>query len=133
LLKYAEAIKFDEDLVIIVTTYLKFGGEISEEILQFFYDIEVYITKNDGITLDCFEFLNIFLLNGICNFNKNFSHDHIQKSFDFINSFKFQSNNLLLRFIKIIKKGYSEKSEKRMSHFLSYNLLCILLQVYLKN
>lgn len=129
MLKYSEAIKFDQDLVIIVTTYLKFGGEISEEILQFFYDIEVYITKNDGITLDCFEFLNIFLLNSVCNLNKNFPNDQIEKSIDFMNSFKFQCNNLLLQFMKVIKKGYSDKSEKRMSHFLSYNLLCILIQV----
>jgi len=126
LIKFSEAIKFDEDLVIIVTSYLKFGGEITNDIIQFFKDIGTYIKKNDGITLDCFEFLNIFILNGICRVKKS---DFSNQNNDLLSPSKSQFPQLLSYLLKEIRNGYSDKTEKKMSHFLSYNLLCILLQV----
>jgi len=38
--------------------------------IEFFKDKDIYIKKNDGITWDCFEFLNIFIINGICRVKK---------------------------------------------------------------
>lgn len=129
MIKFSEAIKFDEDLVIIVTSYLKFGGEINNEIIEFFKDIDAYIKKNEGITLDCFEFLNIFILNGVCRVNKTVLSDQSFYENNELSAFKTQFSQLLSYLLKLIRNGYSDKAEKRMSHFLSYNLLCILLQV----
>lgn len=122
LIRFSEAIRFDDDLVLIVTSYLKLGGDITNEIIEFFKNTDAYIKKNDGISLDCFEFLNIFILRGICNINLNSLQDH-----QF--SMKTQFSQLVTYLLKLIKTGYSDKSEKEKSHFLSYNLLCILIQV----
>ena len=129
LIKFSEAIKFDEDLVLIVTSYLKFGGEITNDIIEFFKDMDTYIKKNDGITLDCFEFLNIFIQNGVCKINKNVLSDQTFYQNNELSAFKTQFSQLLSHLLKVIRNGYSDKAEKRMSHFLSYNLLCILIQV----
>ncbi len=128
-MKFAEAIKFDEDLLIIVTLYLKYGGEITDEIIIFYKDIIEYIKKNEGITLDCFEFLNIFILKVLCKVNKSMLTNNMDPNVIYINSVESQYTELITLLLKMISKGYSDKTEKKTSQFLSYNLLCILLQV----
>ena len=108
---------------------MKFGGEITNDIIEFFKDIDAYIKKNDGITLDSFEFLNLFILNGICRVNINVLNNQTFNHKDDLSAFKTQFSQLLIFLLNIIRNGYSDKCEKRMSHFFSYNLLCILLQV----
>ena len=108
-IKNSNDIKFDEDLIAIMTIYFKSSGIITQECGVFIKDLSHFIKKNEGITLETFELLNLFLIDGICN-------STIEDDF----------SNIL---VKYIKTGINDKASSKLSHFLSYNLFCIMIQV----
>lgn len=117
-MKYCNSIKFDEDLVLIVTSYLKYNGIITKEIILLFKEMFHYIKKNEGISLDTFEFFNYFVINGICKKNTNN-----------LSNFKIFFEEILNSFIKFLNYGWNDKAHANLSHFFSYNLFLILIQV----
>ena len=125
---YANAINFDDDLIIITGIYLKNGGRITRQIADFIKSLGNSIKKNEGISLETFELLNLVL---------NILTDPLSQikseSQNLVNLSAALREEIFVSIFKFLKYGISDKAENKHSHFLSYNLLIIAIQVKTKN
>jgi hypothetical protein len=108
-MKHINKIPFDEDIVLIMTSFINISQSIPKEAILLFPYLEKYLKKNKGLMPDLFELLNAYILYGTEMFQNN--HD------------------ILMSFCDIIKKSLTEFSDYDKSSYLAYNLLSLLLQV----
>ena len=108
-MKYINKIPFDEDLVLIMTSFINTTETIPFEGIEFFPYIEKYIKKNRGLMIDSFELLNSYVI-----YNGNL----------------FSTNpEILDNLLNIIKASFTDYKDCDKSVYLGYNLLSILIQV----
>lgn len=108
-MKHIKKIEFDEDLVLIMTSFININKRIPEEGIAFFLHLKNYLKKNKALMLDLFELLNAYIMYGNDLFLNN--QDYTIELFD------------------MIKKSFGEYSNYEKSAYLGYNLLSVLLQV----
>lgn len=102
-------IEFDEDLVLIMTSFITTSKRIPQEGVAFFPLLTKYLKKNKGLMLDLFELLNAYIIYGGEFFESN-------------------EENIKILY-EMIKKSITEFSDYEKSAYLAYNLIGILLQV----
>jgi hypothetical protein len=110
-MKYIKKISFDEDLILIMTSFITKSESIPLEFIEFFPFVEKYLGKNQGLTADTFE-----LLNSLIVFQGGLFDSHPR---------------ILEKLILLIKSSFIDYKEIDKSVYLSYNLLSILTQVNL--
>lgn len=110
-MKYINKIPFDEDLILIMTSFINTCEKIPAEAIEFFPHIEKYMKKTKGLMMDTFELLNSFII-----YEGNL----------------FETNpEILNSLLNMIKSSFTDYKDSDKSVYLGYNLLSILIQVIL--
>jgi hypothetical protein len=110
-MKNPQRIDFDEDIVLIITSFIKYSKTIPASALIVLPYLQLYLKKSKGLSLDLYELINQYIVhgNGIIDVNEEYS-------------------KVLM---KIFTTSFSDKCEYELSGFLAANLIQVWLQVYL--
>jgi hypothetical protein len=112
-MKNPKRIDFDEDIILILTSFIKYTRTIPQSALMILPNLSLYMKKNKGLTLDLYELINQYIVfgNGIIDVNEEY-YTHI---------------------MKLLTLAFGKKIEYELSGFLSACLIQIWLQVILIN
>jgi hypothetical protein len=108
-MKNPSRIDFDEDIVLIMTSFIKIIKKIPDSGLALLPNLLKYQKKNKGLTVDLYELLNQYIIagQGVLETNEDY----------------------LKIIIKIFKASLDKISEDDKSAFLGASLMTIMLQV----
>ena len=108
-MKNPKRIDFDEDIVLILTSFIKYTKTITQSALTILPTLSLYMKKNKGLTLDLYELINQYIVfgNGIIDVNEEY-YTHI---------------------MKLLNLAFGKKIEYELSGFLSACLIQIWLHV----
>jgi hypothetical protein len=108
-MKTPKRIDFDEDIILILTSFIKFTKTIPQSALIVLPYLPLYLKKCKGLTLDLYELINHYLVygNGIIDSNEEYAKV----------------------IMKILSTSFDKKCESELSGFLSSCLIHIWLQV----
>jgi hypothetical protein len=108
-MKTPKRIDFDEDIILVITSFIKYTKTIPQSALMVLPYLPLYLKKSKGLTLDLYELLNQYVVygNGIIDVNEEY-------------------NRVI---VKIFTASFDKKCEYDLSGFLSASLIHIWLQV----
>ena len=117
-------------MITIAGIYLKNGGRFTRNLADFLKSLGNSLKKNEGISMEFFEFLN-YSLNIIINPSSQImiKNQDGNENGVLANISEALKNEIFASIYKYLNYGIKDKSEKKHSHFLSYNLLIIAIQV----
>jgi hypothetical protein len=108
-MKNPSRIDFDEDIVLIMTSFIKIIKKIPTSGLTLLPHLPKYLKKNKGLTVDLFELLNQYIIAG-------------QGVLD-------TTEDYMKVIIKMFKSSLDKATEDDKSAFLGASLIIIMLQV----
>jgi hypothetical protein len=104
-------IDFDEDIILIMTSFIKITKTIPTSGINLLPHLPKYLKKNKGLTVDLYELLNQYIIAGRGVIDNNEEHIKV--------------------FMKIFRSSLDKISEDDKSAFLGASLMTIWLQVNL--
>lgn len=108
-MKYPNKIEFDEDIVIIMTIFIKTLKVVPKSALKLLPDLTQYLRKCKGLLIDLFELLNIYVI---------YSNSIIENS---------EEHSKVI--FKLFKKSFAKESYSNISPYLGTSLI----QIWLLN